>query len=120
MLKQLNERLQVAVPARFVRRHDVGSLWPPLFAKLRRQKAFVGAHRSLPEDLDGSAWVRNACGAHDNQPASAVTLEEVREFAGHLADLFNATHCEECATFLAKQADDGWRCDFGKLSYAPK
>jgi hypothetical protein len=30
LLKQLDERLQIAILARFERRHDVGTLWPPL------------------------------------------------------------------------------------------
>jgi hypothetical protein len=120
LLKQLDERLQVAVPARFERRHDVGSLWPPLCAKLKRHRGFIAQYSALAEGLDTSAWVRNACGAHDNEAESAVAPEEVREFAGYLADLYVATRCEECGTFIAKQPDDGWRCNCATLSFSAR
>ena len=54
LLKQLDERLQIAIPARFERRHDVGSLWPPLCAKLKRQRGFAAAYPSIADGLDKS------------------------------------------------------------------
>jgi hypothetical protein len=118
LLKQLDERLQIAILARFERRHDVGTLWPPLCAKLKKQKGFVTAYPTLADGLDRSLWVRNACGAHDNETESAVTPSEVYEFVALLANLYSAVHCSGCDTLLAKQPDDGWRCDCGKLSFA--
>jgi hypothetical protein len=117
LLKKLTERLQVAVPARFEKRHDIGNLWPPFCAKLKRQRAFAATYPSLADDLDASAWVRNACGAHDNETASSVTPQEVREFSGFLADLYTGTYCQDCGTFIAKQPDDGWRCDCATVSF---
>jgi hypothetical protein len=120
--KQLDERLQVAIQARFERKHDVGSLWPPLYAKLKRRKAFADMYSRIIDGLDTTMWVRNACGAHDNTTASAVSPEEVREFAAYLADLYAAARCSSssCETFIARQADDGWRCDCGTLSFPSK
>lgn len=40
LLMQLTERLQVAVPARFSRPHDIGNLWPALASKLKKHKFF--------------------------------------------------------------------------------
>jgi hypothetical protein len=120
LLKQLDERLRVAIAARFDRRHDVGSMWPPLCSKLKRQKGFIAVYPSLADDLDNSLWVRNACGAHDNETESAVTPSEVQSFACLLANLYNAMHCDGCDSLTAHQPDDGWRCDCGKLSFASK
>lgn len=120
LLKQLDERLQIAILARFERRHDVGNLWPPLCGKLKKQKEFLAAYPLLADGLDKSLWVRNACGAHDNETESAVTPGEVHEFVGLLADLYTAVHCSGCDALLAKQPDDGWRCDCGRLSFAMK
>jgi energy-coupling factor transporter ATP-binding protein EcfA2 len=120
VMKQLDERLQVSIAARFERRHDVTSLWQPLCAKLKRQRGFAAAYPLLAQGLDSTVWVRNACGAHDNRTESAVTPREVHEFVGYLADLYSATHCNECETFIARQPDDGWRCDCGKRLFSTK
>jgi energy-coupling factor transporter ATP-binding protein EcfA2 len=117
LLKRLTERLQVAVPARFTRGHDIGSLWPPTLAKLRRQKGFKAAHPDLADNLDATGWVRNACGAHDNAPESSITPEEVREFAGLVAALHAATYCDSCGSFVAKQPNDDWSCDCGAVRH---
>ena len=120
MLKQLTERLEVAVRARFERKQDIGNLWPPLCSKLRRHASFTGAHPTLAGDLSNSTWVRNACGAHHNETASAVTPGEVREFADLLAALYSATHCDDCGAFNAKKDNDDWRCDCATITYPRK
>jgi len=116
MTKQLDERLDVAVVARFERSPDLGLLWPPLAKKLRSSRAFMEAHPRVVSDLDENAWVRNAVGAHSNEEASAVTPDEVREFAGGLANLYVANHCG-CGSFISKQRDGNWRCDCARLSF---
>ena len=111
MLKRLDERLQIPVPARFERKHDIGNLWPPLCAKLKKQQGFMAAHGQLVTDLENSAWIRNATGAHDDESASGVTPSEIREFATSLAALYEAMHCDTCHEFVAKFPDGSWRCD---------
>lgn len=118
LLKQLNEGLQVAVLARFSRGHDIGSLWPPLCPKLKGHAGFATKYPRLAAELDASKWVRNACGAHDNIVEVSVTHAEVREFAGGLAALYQATHCE-CG-FIKKQDNGDWRCACGALSFSAK
>jgi hypothetical protein len=57
MFMQLDERLQVAVQARFSRPHDLGNLWPPLAAKLRKQRTFE-EKKDIVDRIDASQWVR--------------------------------------------------------------
>lgn len=120
LLKQLTEQLQVPVPARFARKHDIGNLWPPTASRLRKHEGFRAAHPGIVDTLDATVWVRNACGAHDNPTAAGVTLPEAREFAAALAALYKATWCEECDASIAKQRDGGWRCNCTRLSYSDK
>jgi RecF/RecN/SMC N terminal domain len=120
LLKELAESLEIAVPARFQRKHDIGSLWPATAAKLRKHKSFASANPRLVGDLDGTSWVRNACGAHHNDSASGVTPQETQEFAGQLASLYRATHCEKCQTIIATQSNEDWRCECGDLRYPAK
>lgn len=117
LLKQIAERLQIAVPARFERKHDIGNLWPGVCAKLKRHAGFTATHASLPEKLDATIWVRNASGAHDNPAASGVTPAEVSDFLNLLAELYYATFCQNCGTTIARQGDESWRCNCAQLSY---
>ena len=110
--------LQVAVPARFTRPHDLGNLWPPLAAKMKKQKAFE-AKKDVVERIDGSQWVRNKVGAHYNEPESPVTPAEVRQLAEALSDFFAATFCQGCGSTIAKIDDKTWKCDCGCLAYEP-
>jgi len=118
LLMQLTENLQVAVPARFSRPHDIGSMWPPLGKKLKSMKGFVAAHPNLCDDIDVHGWVRNAVGAHYNETASNATPSEVRDFALLLAQLYMATYCTTCDGFIAKSGDERWQCVEGCHSYA--
>lgn len=120
ILKQLTEGLEVAVRAKFEAKHGIADLWEPLAKKLRKHAGFRAAHPALIENINSNSWVRNACGAHHNEVASAVTPNEVREFAGYLAALFTATHCDGCGSFIAKQDNDDWRCDCGNVIFPKK
>jgi hypothetical protein len=117
LFMQLDERLQVAVQARFSRPHDLGNLWPPLYAKLRKHKAFDGK-KDIADRIEGSQWVRNKVGAHYNEPESPVTPSEVRELAEALSDLFDATFCQKCGNTIAKIDDKTWSCECGNLKYS--
>lgn len=118
MLRQLTERLEVSIPARFEREHDIGSMWPPLGRKLRKQHHFRAVHPNLVELLDANLWVRNAVGAHYNEPAAPVDPEEVRDFAAHLAALYRETYCAACGAFIKRNGDQDWKCHCGRKAYS--
>jgi len=118
MLQNLTENLQVAIPARFSRRHDIGSMWPPLCKKLKQMKAFAEARPHLPDDIDLQAWVRNAVGAHYNVTPSPPTPSETRDFAYLLTILYQMTYCAACGDFIAKVVDDTWSCRGRCLAYS--
>ncbi len=117
LLKQLDERLQILVPARFEKRHDIGNLWPPLCSKLKAHVGFSNAHPTIATDLENSTWVRNACGAHDNETSANVTLAEAREFVTALSALYSASHCDVCGKLINKKTNGDWECECGTLSF---
>lgn len=119
LFRFLTESLQVAVQARFSRPHDLGSLWPPLAAKLKKHKGIGPTSSSTVEKIDANQWVRNKVGAHYNEPESPVTPSEVREFAEGLADLYKLTFCDTCSTPVTKADDKTCACSCGTLKYAP-
>jgi hypothetical protein len=105
------------VPARFERKHDIGSLWPPVASKARRNKAFNAQNPGLIERLEANAWVRNKVGAHYDESEAAITPKEVRSFAEALANLYSATHCDICRSFIQKRDAKLWACDCSALGY---
>src|SRR4029077_3187753 len=110
---------QVSIPARFSREHDIGSMWPSLAAKLRQQRGFTALYPTLVTDLERNGWVRNACGAHYNETASAPSQPEVQEFAALLAKLHSAMWCPTCREFIRRGDHDAWICSCpGGISYA--
>lgn len=124
LLKELTEKLQVSIVARFTHGHDIGSMWPPLAAKLDKNKGFSTAHPGLVKRLNDNSWVRNKIGAHHNEQESPVTPKEVTEFLDALAELYKATTCaeEKCGTAIeaSKTNRDVWRCGCSKLQYDAK
>jgi len=116
-LKQIAERLEISVPARFSRKADIGSLWPPVASKLLARRSFADLHGPAVRGLTANAWVRNACGAHHNVVASAVTGPEATELAEHIATVYTATHCETCGSTIAKRDNENWTCNCGAIAY---
>lgn len=116
-LRSLAERLQVPIPARFTRDHDIGSIWPSVAKKLDGHKQFLAAHPTLTKDLNDNGWVRNKIGAHSNEEASAVTPKEVHAFLDSLAALYHATSCAECRSVIQRSQSGAWRCECPKLNY---
>jgi AAA domain len=118
LFRLLTESLHVAVQARFSRPHDLGSLWPPLAAKLRKHKGIGPTCSHTLDRIEANQWVRNKIGAHYNEPESQVTPGEVREFAEGLSDLYQITFCEVCSLTVAKIDDKTCACTCGAIRYA--
>ena len=117
LLREITEALEVAVPARFKQRHDIGNMWPPTAKKLRRNKEFQARHPDLVEELDANGWVRNEVGAHHNEAEAPVDPSEARKFAERLAQLHRAVTCEDYSSVIEKHGDNDWRCRCGALRY---
>jgi len=124
LLKDLTERLEVPLVARFTHPHDIGSMWPPLAAKLSKHKGFTAAQPDLVKKLNENVWVRNKIGAHNSgEAASPVTPAEVTEFVDSVAALYKAAICSanKCGGTIqvSKDNKDVWRCGCSQLQYGP-
>jgi hypothetical protein len=119
LLKSLTERLQVQIPARFSREHDIGSMWPNLAKKMTRHRGFAARHPNLIDELNSYGWVRNKIGAHENEEDSPITEKEVTAFVDQLAILYHATNCKDCGAMIQKSQTDAWRCECSKIQYDP-
>jgi len=118
LTKRLTERLQINVIAKFESKHTIGDLWPQLRAKLSSNSSFVAACGDLPDRIDGDTWMRNVIGAHDNETPIPPTDVEVRRLAEALAELYAATHCDDCGDYITRQSNRDWKCRCGAITYA--
>lgn len=117
-LRNVTENLNIAIPARFSRNHDIGSMWQPLASKMRKQRYFYGRWPTICEEIEAHGWVRNMVGAHHNETDAPPEPTEVRNFARSLATLYGSMYCDSCETFLVKSGDHDWHCKCGTLRYS--
>ena len=117
VLRTLAERLEITGPLKFEKPYTIGDIWPPLCKAFKKQKGFESNKPGLVESLDSTYWVRNACGAHANEPASPVTNREIFEFRDALTDFVGATLCSGCNEAISKRRNDDWKCECGLLHY---
>ena len=117
MLKKLAEGLQLSIIARFESRYTIGDIWPRLRSKLNSTASFVDSHGDLADRVNSSVWMRNEIGAHDNEEAAPPTDAEVHEFAAQLTDLYEATFCSDCRSYIRRQESGDWACRCGSIRY---
>lgn len=118
LLQEVSESLAVAIPARFKRNHDIGSLWPSCAARLKRQAGYFAEHSAAIDALESNSWVRNACGAHYNETSAPPTPEEARSYAEGLAALYDSLYCGDCREFISRQSDESWQCSGGHINHS--
>lgn len=109
-LRRIAESLKVSVIAKFEGRYEINDLWPPVQAKLTKNKSFLSANSKAIARIDDNRWVRNECGAHYNEAPVPPTPSEIRDLAEGLAELYAATHCEVCGDYIGRQTNEAWRC----------
>ncbi len=109
-LRRIAESLKVSVIAKFEGRYEINDLWPPVQAKLTKNKSFLSANSKAIARIDDNRWVRNECGAHYNEAPVPPTPSEIRDLAEGLAELYAATHCEVCGDYIGRQTNGAWRC----------
>ncbi len=117
LLQNSAEAAQISVPMRMKLGYDIGVLWPPVLARLRKQAGFMNTHQRVLDTLEQNRWVRNVCGAHYNEEAVAPTPNEVIEFAEGVADLYAALYCDDCGDFVRRNHDQSWECAGRHLRY---
>lgn len=117
LLRIVAERLNVPLPARFTKPHDIGNMWPSLYGKLKKAKNAPAALKDVAEKINDNQWIRNQVGAHYNEPAVPVSDKEVQRLAEALTEFYALMFCSKCRTSVEKKGDDDWRCECEALQY---
>lgn len=103
--------LPVAVTRRFGDRYTLGDLWPAVIKALRQTKI-----SALADAADRWAHLRNIAGAHHNEWAKSLSLDEARQFGTAVLSLHDAVRCSSCHRFVERAGTSRrWECRCGSL-----
>lgn len=105
-LEELSDRLSVSlrtsVERKFGDRYTLEDLWPGVFKRLRRSKAFLAVVEAA-ERVNNIYWLRNLYGAHYATWAESLSATEVRNFARDVVDLWTAARCPTCGILIVRR-----------------
>jgi hypothetical protein len=112
LLEEISDRLSWTLPASVTRRrgdrYTLGDTWPPIAKRLKRTNLAADAAA-----VAGSMVLRNLVGAHYNEWARAVSLDEARRFSIAVIALFESVHCTACDGWIAPAGTERWSCRCG-------
>jgi hypothetical protein len=118
LLEHMCDVLSVNLEASIIRRRNdrytLGDLWPGT-AKLLRKTGI----KPLVDKLETQRHYRNVAGAHYNEWAMSISLEEARLFGKNVLLMFERVYCNECHSWLTSPATISfYSCKCGKLTYS--
>ncbi len=101
ILQEMRYSLRMSVQAKPGELYEIGDLWPPFYATVKKQypTLFERARNTL-DALDVRWPVRNWIGAHRNDWARNVPRNAGIEFARAVRDLFDLVFCVSCRRFV--------------------
>ncbi len=96
----LSKSLQTSVTRRHGDKYTLGDTWPSVASSLKKTVA-----TSLVENVEKYSWLRNAHGAHYNEWAESLSIEDARAFGSATIALWDAVWCEKCREPAGKHGD---------------
>ena len=121
LLESICDRLSWVVSISVTRKKDdkytLGDLWPGLAKVLRKSSL-----KSQVEVVEKWIHLRNIAGAHFNEWALSLPLDDSRNFASSVLDLYNSVFCNNCYSWIEPLADGkfGYRCRCSNINITTK
>jgi len=101
ILQEMRYSLRLSVQAKRGELYEIGDLWPPFYAAVKKNYPTLYARARLTLDSLDVRWpVRNWIGAHRNDWARNVPRNTAVEFAGAVAGLFDLVFSTSCRRFV--------------------
>lgn len=97
--------LGTSVTRRKEDKYTLGDLWPGVAKKLRKSNVATCA-----EDVDKWIHLRNLVGAHYNEWAHSLSLNDAESFCTAVCALYLGVFCKSCYTWVEEKASDNYRC----------
>lgn len=119
-LEYLCDKLSWILPISITRRKEdkytLGDLWPGVAKSLKKTSA-----KEKIENAEKWIHLRNLVGAHFNEWAQSLSLEEAIAFANSIIQLHAAIYCESCFSWIAPvlEGRNGYMCRCEKIRILP-
>ena len=97
--------LGTSVTRRKEDKYTLGDLWPGVAKKLRKTNLATYA-----EEVDKWIHLRNLVGAHYNEWAHTLSLNDAESFCAAVCALYRGVFCKSCFTWVEEMASDNYRC----------
>jgi hypothetical protein len=114
LLEEICDRLSWTLPISVQRKrgdkYTLGDLWPGTLKTLRKTSLC-----KLVENVDRLMHLRNMVGAHYNEWAQSVSLDEARTFGEAVVELFWSVRCDSCFRWMEATSDRSWQCRCGRV-----
>lgn len=120
LLEEVCDKISVNLSTSIHRRKDdkytIGDLWPSISKLLNKTTI-----NSKIENVNKWLHLRNIIGAHYNEWATSLSLDEAKQFGQSILDLINSLKCDECKNWIiATPSLDFYSCKCGKIRIQKK
>lgn len=119
LLEKICNNLSYALPISVTRlrgdRYTLGDLWPGIYKTLNRTNI-----DTVVEDVNRWLHLRNLTGAHYNEWAQSLSMQESQYFGAAVLALLAKVRCENCARWIERREIISgnavlWTCRCGKI-----
>ncbi|NJK95929.1 MAG: AAA family ATPase [Bacteroidales bacterium] len=111
MCDGLSKSLNTSIHRKKDDKYSLGDLWPGISKLLKKTEL-----KDKIETVEKWLHLRNLIGAHYNEWALALSLEESKNFGLSVKELFNSIKCTKCSNWLINSSDlIFYSCKCGKI-----
>jgi AAA15 family ATPase/GTPase len=118
LLEEICNKLSWILPISVIRRKEdkytLGDLWPGVYKVLRKTNI-----QDIAEEIDKWIHLRNLVGAHYNEWARSLSLQEARLFGKAVLQLSGQVQCKICSEWI-KLRDKYWACRCSNINISNK
>ncbi len=97
---ELSKSIQTSVQRKKDDRYTLGDLWPGISKTLKKTVLMESIN-----EVEKWLHLRNLIGAHFNEWATALSVEEAKLFANSVINLLNSTKCKNCSKWISNHSD---------------
>lgn len=119
ILQNLCDSLSISIPFRIKGDYTLDPLWTNFYSKTRKSTLYT-ENQTLFDNIELLRTQRNWVGAHFNDWATGLTVEESEQFSRSVVDLYNIVYCKDCNRYIRRipELEEGkWRCRCETLRY---
>jgi len=119
ILQNLCDSLSISIPFRIRGDYTLDPLWTNFYSKTKTSTLYT-ENQTLFDNIELLRTQRNWVGAHFNDWATGLTVEESEQFSSSVVGLYDIVYCKDCNRYIRRISDliaGTWRCKCETLRY---